>query len=72
MMKSWNVNTDEIQFADGSSFSRYYLLSADIIVDLLINIYQNLSVRNEFIASLLIGGIDGRLLNVCLVLPLKK
>lgn len=63
MLQSWNINPGNIRFTDGSGVSRYNLVSADAVVGLLVNMYRNFAVRNEFMASLPIAGIDGTLSN---------
>ncbi|MFQ5629080.1 MAG: D-alanyl-D-alanine carboxypeptidase/D-alanyl-D-alanine-endopeptidase [bacterium] len=62
-LAEWGIDVIKIRFADGSGLSRYGLLSPDVIVALLTNMYKNFSVRNEFIASLPIAGVDGTLRN---------
>ncbi|MFQ5630107.1 MAG: D-alanyl-D-alanine carboxypeptidase/D-alanyl-D-alanine-endopeptidase, partial [bacterium] len=59
----WGIDANKIRFSDGSGVSRYGLLSPEVIISLLTNIYQNFSIRNEFIASLPIAGVDGTLAN---------
>lgn len=61
MLAEWGVDVEAIRFSDGSGVSRYGLLSSDVIIALLVNMYDNFSVRNEFIASLPIAGVDGTL-----------
>ena len=61
LLAEMGVDVEAIRFSDGSGVSRYGLLSPDAIISLLANMYQNFSVRNEFIASLPIAGVDGTL-----------
>lgn len=63
MLSGFGIDMTKIRISDGSGVSRYGLLSPDVIVALLINMYNNFSVRNEFIASLPIAGVDGTLEN---------
>ena len=63
MLSGWGVNTEAIRISDGSGVSRYGLLSPDAIIKLLTKMYENFSVRSEFIASLPIAGVDGTLAN---------
>jgi len=61
MLTGWSVNPKDFKFVDGSGVSRYNLVNPDAIIELLLNMYNNFSVRHEFIASLPIAGIDGTL-----------
>ena len=51
------------RFVDGSGLSRYNLLSAEGLIDLLVYMYQNFQLRPEYLASLPIAGVDGTLRN---------
>ncbi len=61
MLSGWGLDTTRCRFTDGSGVSRYNLVSPDILVGLLVNIYRDFSLRSEFIASLPIAGVDGTL-----------
>jgi D-alanyl-D-alanine carboxypeptidase/D-alanyl-D-alanine-endopeptidase (penicillin-binding protein 4) len=63
MLSGFGIDVTKIRISDGSGVSRYGLLSPDVIVALLIDVYNNFSIRNEFIASLPIAGVDGTLEN---------
>ena len=47
--------------ADGSGVSRYNLLSATMLTDLLVRMFQDFSVMPEYVMSLPVAGIDGTL-----------
>ncbi len=51
------------RFVDGSGLSRYNLLNAELLTDLLIYMYQNFQLMPEYLASLPIAGVDGTLKN---------
>ena len=48
-------------FADGSGVSRYNLVTASLLTDLLVYIFRNFAVMPEYLASLPVGGVDGTL-----------
>ena len=48
-------------FADGSGVSRYNLVTASLLTDLLIYMFHNFTVMPEYLASLPVGGVDGTL-----------
>ena len=47
--------------ADGSGVSRYNLVTASLLTDLLIYMFRNFAVMPDYLASLPIGGVDGTL-----------
>jgi len=51
------------RFVDGSGLSRYNLLSAELLTNLLVYMYHNFELVPEFMASLPIAGVDGTLKN---------
>ena len=51
------------RFVDGSGLSRYNLINAELLTDLLVCMYQNFQLMPEYLASLPIAGIDGTLKN---------
>ena len=51
------------RFVDGSGLSRYNLLNAELLTDLLVHTYQNFALMPEFLAALPIAGVDGTLKN---------
>ena len=61
MLAGWGADTSHVQFADGSGVSRYNLVTPDLLVRLLVQVYRDFTIRSEFIASLPIGGLDGTL-----------
>ena len=48
-------------FADGSGVSRYNLVTASLLTDLLVYMFHNFVVMPEYLASLPVGGVDGTL-----------
>jgi D-alanyl-D-alanine carboxypeptidase/D-alanyl-D-alanine-endopeptidase (penicillin-binding protein 4) len=57
------VDTNRVQFADGSGLSRHNLVSASATADLLTYMYThpNRNVRKAYLESLPLGGRDGTL-----------
>lgn len=51
------------RLVDGSGLSRYNLLNAQLLTDLLVYIYGNFELMPEFLSSLPIAGVDGTLEN---------
>ena len=51
------------RFVDGSGLSRYNLLNAELLTDLLVHTHQNFALMPEFLASLPIAGVHGTLKN---------
>lgn len=51
------------RFVDGSGLSRYNLLNAELLTNLLVYMYQNFELMPEYLASLPIAGVDGTLKN---------
>ncbi|MXV72788.1 D-alanyl-D-alanine carboxypeptidase/D-alanyl-D-alanine-endopeptidase [Candidatus Poribacteria bacterium] len=51
------------RFVDGSGLSRYNLLNAELLTQLLVYMYQNFELMPEYVASLPIAGVDGTLMN---------
>ena len=47
--------------ADGSGVSRYNLVTASLLTDLLVYMFRNFAVMPEYLASLPVGGVDGTL-----------
>ena len=47
--------------ADGSGVSRYNLITASLLTDLLVYMFRNFVVMPEYLASLPVGGVDGTL-----------
>ncbi len=47
--------------ADGSGVSRYNLVTASLLTDLLVYMFRNFAVMPDYVASLPIGGVDGTL-----------
>jgi D-alanyl-D-alanine carboxypeptidase/D-alanyl-D-alanine-endopeptidase (penicillin-binding protein 4) len=55
------VDTNAVYSADGSGVSHYNLVTPANLVNLLTAMWTNFSIRNEFIATLPIAGVDGTL-----------
>ena len=51
------------RLVDGSGLSRYNLLNAELLTNLLVYIYQNFELMPEYLAALPIAGVDGTLRN---------
>ena len=51
------------RFIDGSGLSRYNLVNAELLTNLLVYMYQNFELMPEYLASLPIAGVDGTLKN---------
>ena len=49
------------RFVDGSGLSRYNLLNAELLTQLLVYMHQNFELMPEYLASLPIAGVDGTL-----------
>jgi len=58
---SVGVDTNAVYSADGSGVSHYNLITPANIVNLLVAMWKNFSIRNEFVATLPIAGVDGTL-----------
>lgn len=56
-------NTPTHRFVDGSGLSRYNLVNAELLTNLLVYMYHNFELMPEFTASLPIAGVDGTLTN---------
>jgi D-alanyl-D-alanine carboxypeptidase/D-alanyl-D-alanine-endopeptidase (penicillin-binding protein 4) len=57
------VDTTAVNIADGSGVSRYNLVTPAEIIKLLVRMWKNFAIRNEFAATLPIAGVDGTLRN---------
>jgi len=57
------IDTTAMSLADGSGLSRYNLTTPSALVDLLTAVWRNFKLRNEFITTLPIAGVDGTLEN---------
>jgi D-alanyl-D-alanine carboxypeptidase/D-alanyl-D-alanine-endopeptidase (penicillin-binding protein 4) len=57
------IDTTAMSVADGSGLSRYNLITPGAVVNLLTAMWNNFKLRNEFISTLPIAGIDGTLEN---------
>ena len=60
-MSETGIATTQSTLADGSGVSRYNLLSASMLTDLLVRMFQDFSVMPEYVMSLPIAGVDGTL-----------
>ena len=55
------IATTQSALADGSGVSRYNLLSASMLTNLLVYMFQDFSVMPEYLMSLPVAGVDGTL-----------
>ena len=55
------IGTTQSALADGSGVSRYNLLSASMLTNLLVHMFQDFSVMPEYVMSLPVAGVDGTL-----------
>ena len=55
------IGTTQSALADGSGVSRYNLLSASMLTNLLVYMFQDFSVMPEYLMSLPVAGVDGTL-----------
>ena len=55
------VDAGHYTLADGSGGSRYNLVTASLLTDLLVYMFRNFAVMPEYLASLPVGGVDGTL-----------
>jgi len=58
---SAGVDTNAVYSADGSGVSHYNLVTPANLIRLLTAMWKNFSIRNEFVATLPIAGVDGTL-----------
>ena len=55
------MDSADYAIADGSGASRYNLVTASLLTELLIYMFQDFTVMPEYLASLPVGGVDGTL-----------
>ena len=55
------IDWEHYTLADGSGVSRYNLVTASLLADLLVYMFRNFAVMPEYLASLPVGGVDGTL-----------
>jgi D-alanyl-D-alanine carboxypeptidase/D-alanyl-D-alanine-endopeptidase (penicillin-binding protein 4) len=58
---SVGVDTNAVHSADGSGASHYNLITPANLINLLVAMWKNFAIRNEFAATLPIAGVDGTL-----------
>ena len=61
LLELWGVDTNEFVLADGSGLSRYNLLTANVLVEVLDRIHMSPRHAQLFEATLPIAGLDGTL-----------
>ena len=55
------IDWEHYTLADGSGVSRYNLVTASLLTDLLVYMFRNFAVMPEYLAALPVGGVDGTL-----------
>ena len=55
------MDWEHYALADGSGVSRYNLVTASLLTDLLVYMFRNFAVMPEYLAALPVGGVDGTL-----------
>ena len=55
------MDWEHYTLADGSGVSRYNLVTASVLTDLLVYMFRNFAVMPEYLAALPVGGVDGTL-----------
>jgi PBP4 family serine-type D-alanyl-D-alanine carboxypeptidase len=60
-LRQLGIDGTTLEIVDGSGVSRYNLISPDQLADLLVGIYRDEDLREAFIGSLAIAGVDGTL-----------
>jgi D-alanyl-D-alanine carboxypeptidase/D-alanyl-D-alanine-endopeptidase (penicillin-binding protein 4) len=55
------MDSQDYAIADGSGASRYNLVTASLLTDLLTYMFRDFTVMPEYLASLSVGGVDGTL-----------
>lgn len=55
------IDWEHYTLADGSGVSRYNLVTASLLTDLLVYMFRNFTVMPEYLTSLPVGGVDGTL-----------
>lgn len=61
LLTGWGVPASDFLIVDGSGLSRYNLITAEALVKVLAHVYRDERLRDPFLNSLPIGGIDGTL-----------
>jgi D-alanyl-D-alanine carboxypeptidase/D-alanyl-D-alanine-endopeptidase (penicillin-binding protein 4) len=60
-LESWGIDTGRLRLADGSGLSRYNLVTADLLVEVLTRVYEDDRLREPFQAALPLAGREGTL-----------
>ena len=58
-LTAWNVPADAVVVSDGSGLSRYDYVTADSIVTILSQMYQDARHKEAWLAALPVAGVDG-------------
>ncbi len=61
VLDGWGIPQDAYVQVDGSGLSRYNYVCADMLVRILQHVYDDPRLRDPFLATLPVGGIDGTL-----------
>jgi D-alanyl-D-alanine carboxypeptidase/D-alanyl-D-alanine-endopeptidase (penicillin-binding protein 4) len=63
LMKDLDLEADDLVVMDGSGASRKNLISSEVFVKLLKNVYHDKKLKNKFIQCLPVSGKDGTMVN---------
>jgi D-alanyl-D-alanine carboxypeptidase/D-alanyl-D-alanine-endopeptidase (penicillin-binding protein 4) len=61
VLNAWGIPSSQFVIVDGSGLSRYNLVTSDALVNVLAHVYQDDRLRDEFMRTLPIAGVDGTL-----------
>ena len=61
LLREWALTAEDVIIADGSGLSRYNLVTPHALVTILERVNQDAGLRDSFIASLPVAGVDGTL-----------
>ena len=57
----WGIPASDVLIADGSGLSRYNLITAGAMVDILTHVYRDDRLRDTFMEFMPVAGVDGTL-----------
>jgi D-alanyl-D-alanine carboxypeptidase/D-alanyl-D-alanine-endopeptidase (penicillin-binding protein 4) len=61
VLNAWGIPSSQFLIVDGSGLSRYNLITSDALVSVLAHVYQDDRLRDAFLQTLPIAGVDGTL-----------